>query len=122
MSKAFDIVWHEGLIFKLKSMGISDALLELIKSFLAKRFQRVVLNGQTLERLPVKAGVPQGLILGPLFFLIYINDLSVDITSTVKLFADDTSLFSIVHDPNTSANELNKDLQKISEWAYQRKM
>ena len=122
MSKAFDIVWHEGLIFKLKSMGISDALLELIKSFLAKRFQRVVLNGQTLERLPVKAGVPQGPILGPLFFLIYINDLSVDITSTVKLFADDTSLFSIVHDPNTSANELNKDLQKISEWVYQRKM
>ena len=121
MSKAFDIVWHEGLIFKLKSMGISDALLELIKSFLAKRFQRVVLNGQTLERLPVKAGVPQGPILGPLFFLIYINDLSVDITSTVKLFADDT-LFAIVHDPNTSANELNKDLQKISEWAYQRKM
>ena len=90
MSKAFDKVWHEGLIFKLKSMGISDALLELIKSFLTNRFQRVVLNGQTLEWLSVKAGVPQGLILGPLFFLIYINDLSVDITSTVKLFADDT--------------------------------
>ena len=85
-------------------------------------FQRVILNSQTLEWLPVKAGVPQGSILGPLFFLIYINDLSVDITSTVKLFADDTSLFSIVHDPNTSANELNKDLQKISEWAYQWKI
>ena len=68
MIKAFDIVWHEGLIFKLKSMGILDALLELIKSFLTKRFQRVVLNGQTLEWLPVKSGVPQGPILGPLFF------------------------------------------------------
>ena len=79
MSKAFDKVWHEGLIFKLKSMGISDALLELIKSFLTNRFQRVVLNGQTSEWLSVKAGVPQGLILGPLFFLIYIDDLSVDI-------------------------------------------
>ena len=112
MSKAFDKICHEGLIFKLKSMGISDALLKLIKSFLTNRFQRVVFNGQTSEWLPVKAGVPQGSILGPLFFLIYINDLSVDITSTVKLFADDTSLFSIVHDPNTSTNELNKDLKR----------
>ena len=85
-------------------------------------FQRVILNSQTLEWLPVKAGVPQGSILGPLFFLIYINDLSVDITATVKLFADDTSSFSIAHDPNTSANGLNKDLQKISEWTYQWKM
>ena len=89
---------------------------------MTNRFQRVVLNGQTSEWLPAKAGVPQGSILGPLFFLIYINGLSVDITSTVKLFADDTSLFSIVHDPNTSENELNKDLKEISEWAYQWKM
>ena len=68
MSKAFDKVWQEGLIFKLKSMGISDALLELIKSFLTNRFQRVVLNGQTSEWLPVKAGVPQGSILVHSFF------------------------------------------------------
>ena len=58
-SKAFDKVWHEGIIFKLKSMGISDALLELVKSFLTNKFQRVVLNGQTSEWLPLKAGVPQ---------------------------------------------------------------
>ena len=69
-------------------MGISDALLELIKSFLTNRFQIVVLNGQTSEWFPVNAGVTQGCISGPLFFLIQINDLSVDITSTVKLFAD----------------------------------
>ena len=115
MFKASDKVWHAGLIFKLNSMGISDASLELIKIFLTNRFQRVVLNGQPSEWLPVKAGVPQGSISGPLFFLIYINDLSGNITSTAKLFADDTSLFTVVHDPNTSANELNKDLQKISE-------
>ena len=59
MSKAFDKIWHEGLISKLKSMGISNTLLELIKSFLKSRFQRVVLNGQMSEWLPVKASVPQ---------------------------------------------------------------
>ena len=83
-------------------MGISGALLELIKSFLTNRFQRVVLNGQTSEWLPAKAGVPQESILDTLCFVIYINDLSVDITSTVKLIPDYTSLFSIVHDPNTN--------------------
>ena len=118
MSKAFDKVWHEGLIFKLKSVGVSDSLLNLIESFLSNRFQRVLLNGQTSEWLSIKAGVPQGSILGPLFFLIYINDLSDDIVSTVKLFADDISLFSVVHNSNITAKELNKDLQKISEWAY----
>ena len=74
------------------------------------------------EWLPVKAGVPQESILEPLFFLIYVNDLSDNLLSTVKLFADDTSLFSVVNDGNISANKLNKDLQKISEWAYERKM
>ena len=110
MSKAFDKVWHEGLIFKLISVGVSDSLLSLIERFLSNRFQRVLLNGQTSEWLSVKAGVPQGSILGPLFFLIYINDLSDDIVSTVKLFAEDTSLFSVVQNSNITAKELNKDL------------
>ena len=118
MSKAFDKVWHQGLIFKLKSIGVSDSLLSLIESFLSNRFQRVLLNGQTSEWLPVKAGVPQGSILGPLFFLIYINDLSDDLVSSEKLFAGNTSLFSVVHDSSISANELNNDLQKIIEWAH----
>ena len=122
MSKVFDKVWHEGLIFKLKSVGVSDSLLSLTESFLSNRFQRVLLNGQTSEWLSVKAGVPQGSILGTLFFLIYINVLSDDIVSKVKLFADDTSLFSVVHNSNITAKELNKDLQKISEWAYKWKM
>ena len=70
----------------------------------------------------IRAGVPQGSILGPLFFLIYINDLSENLKSTVKLFADDTSIFHVVKDPNTSAEILNHDLTKISEWAYRWKM
>ena len=73
MSKAFDKIWHEGLIYKLKSMGVSDFLLKLFQSFLINRFQRDLLNGQTSEWLPVKAGVPQGSILDTLFLLIYIS-------------------------------------------------
>ena len=112
MPKAFDKVWHQGLIYKLKSVGVSDSLLKLIQSFLTNRFQRVLLNGQTSEWLPVKAGVPRGSILGPLSFLIHINGLSENIESTAKLFADDTALFSMVHDNNTSTEVLNRDLQK----------
>ena len=74
-------------------MGLSDAFLDLIESFLENRFQRVLLNGQMSDWLTVKASVLQGFILGPLFFLIHTNDLSIDIISTVKLFANDTSLF-----------------------------
>ena len=122
MSKAFDKVWHQGLIFKLKSVGVSDSLLNLIESFFSNSFQRVLLNGQTSKWLPVKTGVTQGSFLGPHFFLIYINDLSDDLVSIVKQFADDTSLFSVVQDSTISAYELNNDMQKISEWAYKWKM
>ena len=69
ISKAFDKVWHEGLISKLKSNGIQGKLLNLIISFLSNRKQRVVLNGKSSEWKDVSAGVPQGSVLGPLFFL-----------------------------------------------------
>ena len=122
ISKAFDRVWHEGLIYKIKSIGISGPLLKLIESFLSNRYQRVLLNGQSSTWLPIIAGVPQGSILGPLFFLIYINDLSKNLSSITKLFADDPSIFSVVHDVDLSAKQLNDDLNKISEWAFQWKM
>ena len=86
MCKTFDKIWHEELIFKLKSVGISDTLLDLIGSFLENRFQRVFSNAQISERLAIKAGVPQESILGLLFFLIYVNDLSIYVISTIKLF------------------------------------
>ena len=114
ISKAFDKVWHEGLLFKLRSMGISGELYNLLGNYLSDRFQRVILNGQTSSWRPVIAGVPQGSILGPLLFLVYINDLPNELKSSVKLFADDTSLFTIVKDKNESANTLNNDLLLIS--------
>ena len=122
ISKAFDKVWHEGLLYKLESLGISGNLLNLFHSFLNDRHQRVVLNGQHFDWAPILAGVPQGSILGPLLFLSYINDFPDNVESLAKLFADDTSLFATVHDPNHSAKIINDDLNKISEWAYKWKM
>ena len=122
ISKAFDKVWHEGLLYKLKSMGISGELYNLLENYLSGRFQRVVLNGQISWWRPVLAGVPQGSILGPLLFHVYFNDLSDGLKSNAKLFADDTSLFTIVKENNESANILNDDLQLISSWAYKWKM
>ena len=103
-------------------MGISGELYNLLGNYLSDRFQRVILNGQTSSWRPVIAGVPQGSILGPLLFLVYINDLPNELKSSVKLFADDTSLFTIVKDKNERANTLNNDLLLISKWAYNWKM
>ena len=80
------------------------------------------MDGQCSSWADVYAGVPQGSILGPLLFLIYINDLSDGLKNECKLFADDTSLFSVVNDINTSASDLNEDLEKIGNWAFKWKM
>ena len=119
ISKAFDKVWHDGLILKLKNHGISGPLLALIESYLSNRKQRIVLNGKCSEWSSIKAGVLQGSVLGPLFVFVYINDLVDDLSSDAKLFADDTSLFTIVYDEKIAAEQLNNDLKIISEWAYQ---
>ena len=74
ISNAFGKVWHKGLLYKLKSMGISGDLFNLLENYLTGRLQRAVLNGQTSSSRPVLAGIPQGFILGPLPFLVYIND------------------------------------------------
>ncbi len=119
ISKAFDKVWHRGLIHKLKSAGIRGKLLSWFISYLENRKQRVIIEGENSDWKPVKAGVPQGSVLGPLLFLIYINDIVNVVESQVKLFADDTSLFIIVEDPISAANSLNSDLTNISDWSRQ---
>ena len=118
LSKAFHRVWHDGLLYKLKSDGIDGNLVKLIKSFLNNRCQRVVLNGQSSVSKSVTAGVPQGSVLGPLFFHIYINDLPLGLTTNVKLFADDTSLFLVVNNASVSASRLNNNLVKIRDCAF----
>ena len=87
-----------------------------MEDFLRNRKQRVVLNGQTSNWENIHAGVPQGSNLGLLLFLIYINDLAENLSSNPKLFADDASLFSVVRDLNTSANEVADDLKKTEAW------
>ena len=122
ISKAFDKVWHEGLIFKLKQNGICGPLLNLLENYLKDRKQKVVLNGSSSDYFQIKSGVPQGSVLGPLLFLIYINDLEKHVKSKIKFFADDTMIFSVVHDPLLTANELNQDLYTINNWAHQWKL
>ena len=100
-AKAFDKVSHPHLINKLKSYGISDPLIEWINNFLSGRKQRVVIDGHESNWLEVTSGVPQGSILGPLMFLVYINDLPSSVTSNVDLFADD----SVIHRQISTSND-----------------
>ena len=115
--KAFDRVWHAGLLRKLKAAGVQGELLKWFTNYLAERKQRVILPGVASDWTYILAGVPQGSILGPILFLIYINDIVAEIGSNIRLFADDTSLYIIVENPITSAVCLNSDLLKISIWA-----
>ena len=94
ISKAFDRVWHGDLVHKPKSYGISGQLFGLISSFLSNRRLRVVLDGKSSQECPVDAGVPQGSILGPTLFLLYINDLPDDVICDIAIYADDTTLYS----------------------------
>ena len=122
ISKAFDKVWHKGLIHKLEQNGIGGLRLKILTDFLKSQKQRVVLNGQYSSCSDVLAGVPQGSILAPLLFLIYISDLSDGLQCNPKLFTDDTSLFSTVHNIKKATNDLNNDLTKITKGVFQWKM
>ena len=95
ISKAFDRIWHAGLLHKLKSYGISGEIFGLISSFLSNRWLRVVLEGKSSQEYPLNAGVPQGSIFGSTLFILYINDLPDDVICDIAIYADDTTLFYV---------------------------
>ena len=116
MSKAFDTVPHERLCHKLSLYGIRGTTLRWIRSFLTGRTQKVILNGQESRTTKVSSGVPQGSVLGPLLFIIYINDMPNNITSNIKLYADDALLYRTIHFV-TDTGILQHDLDMLHQWA-----
>ena len=102
---------------KLHANGIRGKLLRWIKQYLTNRKQRVSVDSNYSSWAVTKAGVPQGSVLGPLLFLVFINDLTDDLQCNTKLFADDTMLYLTVEDPIISARLLNDDLRKIDKWS-----
>ena len=109
ISKVFDKVWHKVLLYKLEVIGVRDPLLSGFCSYLSDCKQRVVIDGQSSYWIGTNSGVPQGSVLGPLLFLIYINNIADNVQSDCLLYADDTSLFDVVDDPTVSAVKLNSD-------------
>ena len=127
IAKAFDRVWISGLLHKLHSMGVVGLLLQWIASFLSNRFIRVVANGLTSKMLPITAGVPQGSVLSPLLFLVYINDLPSFLPRSVKIgmFADDIVIWKIpqkskkdVRGDVSNSKILQSALDKVGEWSH----
>jgi hypothetical protein len=122
ITKAFDRVWHKGLLSKLNAIGIRGNLLKWLQDYLSNRTQATVVKGEKSQFQTVRAGVPQGSVIGPLLFLVYINDIVDNVNSTIKLFADDTSLSLALGNPDTRADLLNRDLENISDWALKWKV
>ena len=122
ISKAFDRVWHAGLLRRLKSYGISGQIFGFISSFLSNRRLRVVLDGKSSQEYPVNAAVPEGSVLGPTIFLLYINDLPDDVFCNIAIYADDTTLYSKCNQASDLwqqlelASELESDLRDTVDW------
>ena len=127
--KAFDLVSHKHLLLKLQNHGINGQVLKWVKAFLENRKQKVVIRGVESENLDVLSGVPQGSVLGPILFLIFINDLPKCTNCPVCLFADDSKIYCRVprennNDPKLEGarENLQRDLQELENWANKWKM
>ena len=119
ISKAFDRVMYKGLLHKLRKAGITGGLLRWFENYLAERKQRVLIRGQSSLWGNIQASVPQGSVLGPLLFIVYINDLADVVDCSIKMFADDTCLYVTVDNPVSSQIILNKSLKNLKLWADQ---
>jgi len=115
-AKAFDKVPHRRLLVKLKHYNLIQQVIGWIKSFLSSRTQRVVVDGYISQEAPVLSGVPQGTVLGPLLFLIFINDITENVSSPIRLFADDCLIYHGIWSPS-DCNLLSKDLDTIVKWS-----
>ena len=113
--KAFDKVPHKRLLIKLKSHGIQGDILRWVENWLNNRKQRVVINGKASNWINVTSGVPQGSVLGPVLFLVYINDIDEGVTGIISKFADDTKIASTVA-CNNQVKEMQNNLDRLSEW------
>ena len=119
---AFDRVWYTGLLHKLKSYGISGQIIGLISSFVSNRWLRVVLDGKSSQEYPVNARVPQGSILGPTYFLRYINDLPDNVICDIAIYDDDTTLYSKcdqasdLSQQQELASEFESDFRDTVDW------
>jgi hypothetical protein len=117
VSAAFDAVWHKGLMAKLKQTNVSGKLLDLMSSYLDNRSTVTVVDGVKSDPTPIRAGVPQGSRLGPILFILYMNDIIKDLTSLPLIYADDTTLAATGSNTSETTEILNRDLSKISQWA-----
>ncbi len=115
-AKAFDSIAHRRLLHKLEAYGIAGHLLKWIESFLQDRKQRVLVNGSSSQWSEVISGVPQGSILGPLLFVIYVNDMPEVVQSVCRLFADDTKLYRVIKS-NSDIDILQDDIKRLCEWS-----
>ena len=116
-AKAFDTVPHQRLLTKLQYYGIRNNTFNWIKTWLTDQTQCVLLNGKSSTPVTVTSGVPQGTVLGPLMFLLYINDITRSISSPLRLFADDCLLYRVI-DSQHDASILQQDLDRLSEWVH----
>ena len=118
-SSAFDLVNHQALLYKLKSMGVGGPIFDVLEEFLANRKQRVCVDGHFSRFQTVVSGVPQGSVLGPLLFILYTADLELNLENKIISYADDTTLYAEVASPahrTRVAESLNRDLLRIHEW------
>ena len=111
--KAFDSVGHKRLVHKIKSYGFGEVFINWITDFLANRKQKVFLRGHLSEQKDVLSGVPQGSVLGPLLFILFVNDLPEIVNGKVKMYADDTKLY----DNQKNSGSLQEDLDKLEKWS-----